>query len=64
MFPLCRFNNFNNNNIRDLFTAPAHNRNLRGHHYKLFVKQAFEIFFNMRLLPMWKILSSYFYLRY
>ena len=35
-------------NILDSFTAPAQNRNLRGHHYNflyLFVKQIFEKFF-------------------
>ena len=49
-------------NILDSFTVPAHNRNLRGHHYKILVPfckaNIRKIFFSMRLSPIWKILPS------
>ena len=51
-------------NIFDSLTAPAHNRNLQGHHSKLFVpfcktnRPIRKNFFSMRLLPIWNILPS------
>ena len=49
-------------NILDSFTAPTHNRNLRGHHYKLFVlfckTNNRKTCFSMRLLPIRNILPS------
>ena len=47
-------------NILNSFIASAHNRNPRGHHYKLFVPfcktNIRKNLFSMRLLPIWNIL--------
>ena len=49
-------------NILDSFTAPAHNKNLRVHRYKLFVPYSNtnirKNFFRLRLLPIWNVLPS------
>ena len=64
ILPLTKFYNIFHKHVAcyilDSFTAPAHNRNLRDHHYKLFVPfcktNIRKNFFSMRLSPIWNIL--------